>query len=70
MIVRLYVEANEKGSFSLNGPLPRFVASVCSFLGVDPPTDEAVRKVHKTIKRTVKKIDSASLASALYGSGR
>ena len=41
MIVRLYVEANEKGGFSVNGPLPRFVASVCGFLGVDPPTDEA-----------------------------
>jgi hypothetical protein len=70
MIVRLYVEANEKGGFSVNGPLPRFVASVCGFLSVAPPTDEAIRKIHKAIKETVKKINRATLASALYGSGR
>ena len=70
MIVKLYLEANAKGGFSVNGPLPRFVASVCIFLGVEIPTDEAVRKMRKIIKGKVRKNDRGALASAWYGSGR
>jgi hypothetical protein len=56
MAVRLYLEANESGGFSVNGPLPQFVASLCAFLGVDKPTDESIRKIHRTIKPHVKKV--------------
>jgi hypothetical protein len=70
MIVRLWLKANERGGFALNGPLPKFVAGLCGFLGVNKPTDEAIRKIHKIIKPAVKKIDKASFASALYGSAR
>jgi hypothetical protein len=60
MIVRLYLEANKRGGFALNGPLPKFVASLCGFLGVTKPTDEAIRNMRKAILRSrwpVKKID-------------
>jgi hypothetical protein len=69
MIVRLYMEANERGGFSRNGPLPRFVATLSSFLGVRSPTNDAISNIHKDIKPTVKKIDRAAFASAMYGSG-
>lgn len=70
MIVRLYVEAREKSGFSKNGPLPRFVANVCDFLGMDAPTDEAVRKIYKKVRPAVKKIARDHIVSALYGAGR
>ena len=65
MIVRLYFEANERGGFALNGPLPKFVASLCGFLGVNKPTDNAIGKIRQKIKPDVKKIDKLSFASAM-----
>ncbi len=64
MIVRLWVEANERGGFAPKGPLPKFVTSLCGFLGVNKPTDEAIRKIHKIIKPAVKKIGKASYWTA------
>lgn len=65
MIVRLWVEANERGGFSVNGPLTKFATSLCGFLGVSKPTDEALRNIHKEIKPAVKKIRKGSLARAM-----
>ena len=69
MLVRLYLEANEDGGFSLKGPLPRFVTEACSLLGVSQPSDEAVRKIRANIKDSIRKIAVGPTLATLYGAG-
>ncbi len=61
MIVRLYIEAKGEDGFSKDGPLVRFVAAVCGFLGVEAPTNDAIKAHAHDIRRSVKKTDGSEL---------
>jgi len=60
IIVQLYIDAHVKPGFSKGGPAVRFVREVCGFLGVKPPSDEAVKALFREIKQDIKKRPGSS----------